>query len=107
VTAQSIWVVIALLALIVLWQRLSFLLLPAQFRPRGALLRALSFAPVAALMAICIPEIFQGAMRAPDEPLAWVSDGRVLAAAVVFVAMRQGLNALWCLSLAAAVLWLF
>jgi branched-subunit amino acid transport protein len=106
-TSAGVWSVIALLAVIVVFQRSAFLLLPARLHPRGQLLRALAFAPVAALIAICVPEIFQGALGTPSDPWAWVSDGRVLSALVVLAAMRMRLNALWCLALAGAVLWVF
>lgn len=39
--------------------RWSFLVLPRRFQPKGALAQALGFAPLAALVAICMPEVMK------------------------------------------------
>ena len=43
----------------VLAMRWSFLVLPRRFQPKGALAQALGFAPLAALVAICTPEVMK------------------------------------------------
>jgi branched-subunit amino acid transport protein len=43
----------------VLIMRWSFLFLPRRYQPKGALAQALGFAPLAALVAICVPEIMK------------------------------------------------
>jgi branched-subunit amino acid transport protein len=105
-SSLDIWWVIAMAAVIVLAQRVSFLLLPASFTPRGALLRALSFAPLAALMAICAPEIFATVLAYPTNVAQWFYDGRLLAALVVLACFLLRLNAVWGLLAAGFVLWL-
>ncbi len=53
------WAIIFALMIMVLLMRWSFLFLPRRFQPKGALAQALSFAPLAALIAICVPEIMK------------------------------------------------
>jgi branched-subunit amino acid transport protein len=57
--ASYAWGAIILLMVMVLAMRWSFLLLPRRFQPRGVLAEALSYAPLAALMAICAPEMMK------------------------------------------------
>ncbi len=54
-----VWAVILGLMIMVLVMRWSFLVLPRRFQPKGKLALALNFAPLAALIAICAPEIFK------------------------------------------------
>jgi branched-subunit amino acid transport protein len=54
-----VWTVILGLMVMVLAMRWSFLVLPRRFQPKGALARALNFAPLAALIAICAPEVLK------------------------------------------------
>jgi branched-subunit amino acid transport protein len=54
-----VWTLILGLMAMVLAMRWSFLVLPRRFQPKGALARALNFAPLAALIAICAPEILK------------------------------------------------
>ncbi len=54
-----VWAVILGLTIMVLVMRWSFLVLPRRFQPKGRLALALNFAPLAALIAICAPEIFK------------------------------------------------
>jgi branched-subunit amino acid transport protein len=107
VSELDIWIVIGIAAAIVFFQRVAFLLLPPSWSPRGGLLRALAFAPLAALIAICVPEMFALALQVPLEPWHWFGDGRLLAALVLALAVWRGLNGMWSLLLAGGVLWLF
>ena len=78
--------------------RCFFLVLPQRWQPRGALERALRAAPLAALVAITLPEILRTSVLADAAtPLQWLSDPRLLAAMVlsaVWAATRQGVLAL-------------
>ena len=78
--------------------RCFFLVLPQRWQPRGALERALRAAPLAALVAITLPEILRTSVLADAAtPLQWLGDPRLLAALVlsaVWAATRQGVLAL-------------
>ena len=78
--------------------RCFFLVLPQRWQPRGALERALRAAPLAALVAITLPEILRTSMLADAHaPLQWLADPRLLSALVlsaVWAATRQGVLAL-------------
>ena len=63
-SAAEIWITIVLLFAMVVALRCSFLVLPRRFQPKGALSDALGFAPLAALVAICAPEVAQFRMDA-------------------------------------------
>jgi branched-subunit amino acid transport protein len=52
----------------VLAMRWSFLVLPRRFQPKGALAQALGFAPLAALVAICMPEVMKFQIEAFKNP---------------------------------------
>jgi branched-subunit amino acid transport protein len=54
-----VWIIIIALCVMVVAMRCSFLVLPRRWQPKGALAHALSFAPLAALMAICAPEVMK------------------------------------------------
>jgi branched-subunit amino acid transport protein len=58
-TNTYIWLVILGLSTMVVTMRWSFLILPRRFQPKGALAQALGFAPLAALVAICMPEVMK------------------------------------------------
>ena len=53
----ELWVLIALLALLTLGSRSFFVLLPRRWQPRGRVQQALRYAPLAALLAITVPEV--------------------------------------------------
>jgi branched-subunit amino acid transport protein len=122
-TSVEIWLVIALLLALVLLQRCGVLLLPRKYQPKGAFAQALGFAPLAALVAICAPEIAKLQMEALDAPAgqavsfaaAWWSrlahDWRLWGAVALVVTMQISKNskraALYGLAAAAAVIWLF
>lgn len=60
----EVWITIFLLFAMVVALRCSFLVLPRRYQPKGAWSEALSFAPLAALVAICAPEIAKVRMEA-------------------------------------------
>jgi branched-subunit amino acid transport protein len=91
-------VMLAGLVLVVTGTRVVFLYLPANWRPRGNIERALRYAPLAALVALAVPQVFLSVLAPagapPDvagipETAGWLSamwvDGRVPAAAVLLV----------------------
>jgi|JI8StandDraft_2_1071088.scaffolds.fasta_scaffold32777_2 branched-subunit amino acid transport protein len=95
----ELWALLLALVLVTLLARCFFLVLPARWQPRGALERALRAAPLAALVAITLPEILRGSLLAEGAaPAAMaLADPRLLSAlvlAAVWWATRQGLAAL-------------
>lgn len=95
--AEMLWLLGALVG-VTLVARCFFLVLPRRWQPRGALERALYAAPLAALVAITLPEILRTSVLAQAHaPLQWLTDPRLLSALVlsaVWAATRQGLVAL-------------
>ncbi len=94
----ELWVLLLALVGVTLVARCFFLVLPARWQPRGALERALRAAPLAALMAITLPEILRGSLLTEGVGLAaMATDPRLLSAlvlAAVWAATRHGLVAL-------------
>jgi branched-subunit amino acid transport protein len=78
--------------------RCFFLVLPARWQPRGALERALRAAPLAALVAITLPEILRtSVLSAAPTAAGTLTDPRLLSAvvlALVWQWTRQGVVAL-------------
>lgn len=89
---------LAALVGVTLVARCFFLVLPQRWQPRGALERALRAAPLAALVAITLPEILRTSTLAEGlAPPQLLSDPRLLSAMVltlVWWATRQGVAAL-------------
>jgi branched-subunit amino acid transport protein len=87
-----IWLTIVLLMVTVLAMRWSFQLLPRRFVPRGALAQALGYAPLAALSAVCAPEMFKFVMQrgwnADLQLAALSSDWRFLAGAAMILLVQ-------------------
>ncbi len=96
-STTSIWVVIALLTLVVFLSRNLFVIFGERFKPRGRLSQALEFAPLAALVAIVVPE-FVTAFNAHGTSFAGhVVDGRVLAGLTAVVVGSLTRNSLYAL----------
>ncbi len=113
----EIWIMIALLCAMVVVLRCSFLVLPRRFQPRGALAEALGYAPLAALVAICAPEIAKfriEALAQATTPQTWFAglgqDWRLWSALALILVMLLSRNhkrsALFGLAAAALVSWL-
>jgi branched-subunit amino acid transport protein len=80
----ELWLLLALLVGVTLVARSFFLVLPRRWQPRGAAERALRAAPLAALVAITLPEILAGTLLSGAAPQAgWLLDARLLSAAVL------------------------
>jgi len=85
-----------LLTLVTLVARNLFLLLPPAWQPRGQVAEALRYAPLAALLAITVPEIVRDVRGMPLAP-ALLADPRLAAAMVltaVLLLTRRALLAL-------------
>ena len=85
------------LAGVTLVARNFFLVLPKRWQPRGTVAEALRHAPLAALLAITVPEIVRDVPPLIDAAgwLALVTDARVTSAAVLAVVTRLTRHALW------------
>ncbi|MCZ8111503.1 MAG: AzlD domain-containing protein [Betaproteobacteria bacterium] len=94
----ELWVLLVALVGVTLVARCFFLVLPARWQPRGALERALRAAPLAALVAITLPEILRSSLLAEGvAPVAVLGDARLLSAlllAAVWWTTRRGVVAL-------------
>lgn len=94
----EIWSLVAALVLVTLVARNFFLVLPERWQPRGWVEQALRVAPLAALLAITVPEITRGVGPAPDT---WL-DPRVLSALLLAAVIRVTGRTLWGLVAGAA-----
>jgi branched-subunit amino acid transport protein len=90
------------LTLVVVLTRTFFLIFGERFRPEGRLAQALDFAPLAALVAIVVPE-FIGALELGGFSLSFhLSDGRIASALVVITVGLLTRNSLYSLLAGAA-----
>lgn len=94
----EIWSLVALLALVTLLARAFFLVLPRRWQPRGRVEQALRYAPLAALLAITVPEIvLQVPAALQDAEPAWMlaTDPRLVSALVLIAVIRLTRHTLW------------
>ena len=94
----EIWSLIALLALVTLVARGFFLVLPRRWQPRGRVEQALRYAPLAALLAITVPEIVQqlpATVQHPASGWALAADPRLMSALLLAAVIRLTRNTLW------------
>jgi branched-subunit amino acid transport protein len=105
-----LWLLIGLLALVTLVARNLFLVLPPRWQPRGAVEQALRVAPLAALLAITVPEIVRDlparAAAAPgwaEATLAAATDPRLSGALALLLVVRITRKSLWGLAAGGAV----
>jgi branched-subunit amino acid transport protein len=97
-SALEIWTLIALLSLLTLGSRSFFVLLPRRWQPRGRMEQALRYAPLAALLAITVPEIVQqlpAALQQPAPAWALATDPRLVSALVLAAVIRVTRHTLW------------
>jgi branched-subunit amino acid transport protein len=92
----ELWVLLVALVGVTLVARCFFLVLPPRWQPRGALERALRAAPLAALIAITLPEILRGSLLA-DGVAPAATDARLLSALVLAVAWWGTRRSVWAL----------
>jgi len=94
----ELWGLIALLALLTLVSRSFFVLLPRRWQPRGRVEQALRYAPLAALLAITVPEVVQhlpAALRQAAPAWAIATDARLVSALVLAAVIRLTRHTLW------------
>ena len=94
----ELWLLIVLLALLTLVSRSFFVLLPRGWQPRGRVEQALRYAPLAALLAITVPEVVQqlpSALQQPAPGWAIATDARLLSALVLAAVIRLTRHTLW------------
>lgn len=109
-SAAALWVLIGLLAAVTLVARNLFLVLPPRWQPRGAVEQALRVAPLAALLAITVPEIVRDLplhlAAAPGwdaGALAVATDPRLAGALALLLVVRLTRKSLWGLVAGTAV----
>jgi len=104
----EIWALIAGLALVTLVARSFFLVLPRRWQPRGRVEQALRYAPLAALLAITVPEIVQqlpAALHQDTPGSMWravATDARFVSALVLAAVILRTRHALWGLAAGSA-----
>lgn len=94
----ELWLLIALLALLTLLLRSFFVLLPRRWQPHGRVEQALRYAPLAALLAITVPEVLRQLPQALQQPApAWAvaTDARLVSALVLAAVIRLTRQTLW------------
>jgi branched-subunit amino acid transport protein len=94
----ELWGLIALLALLTLVLRSFFVLLPRRWQPRGRVEQALRHAPLAALLAITVPEVARhlpDAMQHSTPAWAMATDARLVSALVLAGVIKLTRNTLW------------
>ncbi len=105
----DVWLTIAILTLITVVGRSACLFAPASWHPRGALLRALSYAPIAALISIAAPEVFRVWLDSSlhTTGLRWslLFDARIISAIALVVMLRYTRNEFLSLFVAGALFW--
>ena len=107
--AVDVWLAIAILTLITVVGRSACLFAPAAWHPRGALLRALGYAPIAALISIAAPEVFRVWLEASTQSTGFrwstVFDARIVSAVVLVALLRYSRNEFLSLFAAGALFW--
>ncbi len=94
----ELWLLIALLALLTLVSRSFFVLLPRRWQPRGRAQQALRYAPLAALLAITVPEVvaqLPTALQQAAPAWALATDARLVSALVLAAVIRLTRHTLW------------
>jgi branched-subunit amino acid transport protein len=94
----ELWVLIAVLALLTLLSRSFFVLLPRSWQPRGRVEQALRYAPLAALLALAVPEVAKQLPNALQQAApAWAiaADARLVSALVLAAVIRLTRHTLW------------
>jgi branched-subunit amino acid transport protein len=96
-TTNSTWLVIALLTLVIFASRNLFVIFGERFQPKGRLSQALDFAPLAALVAIVIPEFVIAFETHGVSVASHAADGRVFAGVVAVTLGILSRNSLYAL----------
>jgi branched-subunit amino acid transport protein len=91
------WIIILALALVVIGTRNLFVFFGKRFSPSGRFSRALDFAPVAALVAIVVPEFVRAITTNGPSLANHLSDGRLIAGLVLLAVGITTRNSLYAL----------
>lgn len=102
-TSGYVWLTIFVLTLVVGLLRTFFLFAPRRLQPRGALERALRYAPLAALAALVTPEILRELRTVGLADWSILSDARLLAALGLALVVKLTRNLFAGLATGAAV----
>jgi branched-subunit amino acid transport protein len=97
-SSLQLWTLIALLSLVTLVARSFFVLLPRRWQPRGRVEQALRYAPLAALLAITVPEVVRQlptALQHSAPAWALATDPRLIPALVLATVIRLTRHTLW------------
>ncbi len=105
-STTEVWAAILMLCALVVLMRATYLYAPRQWQPRGALAKALRFAPLVALVAIVVPEVAAPFLADGTSFSAAVLDARVLSAVALLLAARLSGNLLVAIGVGALVLML-
>jgi branched-subunit amino acid transport protein len=100
----GIWVAILMLSAIIVLLRALYLYAPRRWQPRGAVARALRYAPMAAIVAVVAPEVAAPLREAGRIDWAVVLDPRLLSALALLVVGRFTGSMLIAIAAGAAVL---
>lgn len=108
--SNDVWLAILVLTLVTVIGRSAFLFAPPAWHPRGALRRALGYAPIAALVAIMAPEVFRAWLgwQPGVGNLHWglLLNARMISAMVLIVALKYARHEFLSLFGAGALFWL-
>lgn len=96
-SAAQIWLIIAGLTLLVFLTRNAFNLLGDRFKLSGKLSQALDYAPIAALVAIVVPEFVRTYLQLGNDASAHLADGRFIAGLVLVIVGVVSRNAMYAL----------
>lgn len=99
----EVWLIIVCLFLVVLATRNVFNVFGSRFKPEAKLAHALNFAPLAALVAIVVPEFARAVEQLGASPQAHLFDGRLLSGMVLVVVGVITKNSLYALLSGTAV----
>jgi len=102
--AAGIWLAIAMLAGIIVLLRSLYLYAPRRWHPRGLASRALRYSPMAALVAVVVPEVAAPWREAAAPGWELLLDARLLSALALLVVARLSGNLLAALGVGALVL---
>ena len=84
----GIWAAILMLSAIIVLLRALYLYAPRRWQPRGAVARALRYAPMAAIVAVVVPEVAAPLREAAALDWRVLLDARLLSAVALLVVGR-------------------
>lgn len=100
----GIWLAILMLSAIIVLMRALYLYAPRRWQPRGAVARALRYAPMAAIVAVVVPEVAAPLREAARIDASVLLDARLLSALALLIVGRLTGSMLVAIAAGAAVL---